>query len=247
MTWYFYNNRGILKQEGLEDPLPVGLVTAFVSDNSPSPIIPAGWLLCDGALQTSAVYPELSSILAYPAAPGATFNVPNLNTRFPVGAGIRPLKSIGGITQHPHTIANHTHSNTHRHVMVTGHSHIGDHKHRSGTHQHGSTNFSLAAETGSQRIADDTGAGLTLSAKGPGSGASHTHDITGVLASTTDVVADFMTTIDSDTNSVPVNSGTQAIPLQASASAAPTPVDKLPPYLNVYYIIKAVDFSGGYI
>ena len=244
MAWYFYNNRGVLRTDGLEDPLPVGLMTSLVSDDA-TPPVPDGWLLCDGSAHLTATYPQLAAILAYPAAPGASFNVPNMNYRFPVGTGSAPLKSVGGAVQHPHTISAHTHTNTHRHDMVTGHAHGAHHKHRAGNHTHGNT-LSLAAEAGGQRIADDTGGGSTLSAKGPGSGASHTHGISGGVTNSSDVVADYML-VYSNANSAPVSSSSLAIGLQANASVISPVVDKLPPYLNVYCIIKAVDFSGGYI
>ena len=248
MPWYFYNNRGILKQAGLPDALPVGLMSASVSIDNPTLSVPTGWLLCDGSVQTSATYPDLAAILAYPAAPGATFNVPNLNTRIPIGVdGTYTVGSTGGLAQHPHSINNHTHINDHAHTTAT-HQHNADHKHDSdgSSHTHGNGSFKLNPETGGERHAFDTDGGDTTTAKGVGSGDSHDHGVTGSTGQPSSALLSYVSTIDSSSSGGNA-SGNQSTSLGATTPSITGAVDTLPPYLNVYVIIKAVDLSGTYV
>ena len=67
--------------------MPTGAVIPWAS---PNPTPPIGWLFCDGAVLTSAVYPDLYAVIgqAYdPVLPAGTFRLPNLNNRVPVGKG----------------------------------------------------------------------------------------------------------------------------------------------------------------
>jgi microcystin-dependent protein len=63
----------------------VGQIVAFAGS-----VAPSKWLLCDGGLAEISVFPELYALIgtAYMASPPAgTFAIPNLQTRFPFGAG----------------------------------------------------------------------------------------------------------------------------------------------------------------
>jgi microcystin-dependent protein len=63
----------------------VGQIIAYVGTTPPSK-----WLLCDGGLAEISVFPELYALIgnAYmDTAPAGTFAIPNLQTRFPFGAG----------------------------------------------------------------------------------------------------------------------------------------------------------------
>ena len=258
MPWYFYNNRGILKQEGVTDDIPIGLMTSIVSDQ-PVPPIPSGWLLCDGSLKTTATYPKLAAILAYPAAPGASFNLPNLDGKIPVGtSGSYPIRTTGGNNQHPHTIAGHTHSNDHTHNVTDAHQHSASHKHSfdGSSHAHNNGTYSLAAETGSTILVYETAGGSTKIVKGPGASPSHNHGVGGITGQPDGPVDTGPPNIVNSTSylspytSTNVASGAtdaRTALLQSSASVISPVVDVLPPYLNMYYIIKAVDLSGTYL
>lgn len=64
-------------------PNPVGSLQAYAGASAPT-----GWLLCDGTLYSTSVYPELFSVLGYTyGGSGASFNVPDLRGRAPIGAG----------------------------------------------------------------------------------------------------------------------------------------------------------------
>lgn len=69
-----------------------------------SEVIPEGFLLCDGAEYLRAEYPELFAAIGIQYGEGdgsTTFNVPNLQTRVPVGAGDGyELGATGGEEKH---------------------------------------------------------------------------------------------------------------------------------------------------
>lgn len=239
MPWYFYNNRGVLKQPGIADPLPVGLISPMVSIDNPVLVPPSGWLLCNGAVQPTASYPELAAVLAYPAAPGVTFTLPNLNGDFVMGAsGTYPLNSVGGTSQHPHTINGHTHTNTHQHTVTDPHFHNVNHGHTGASHAHGGGPYNVGAASGGVTTLL-TGAGLTTSSHG-----NHVHTLVGSTGSDDAGGANKTVALG---NSGTGTSGTDSTGLDSTTPVISPVVDTLPPYLNVYYIIKAVDFSGTYI
>lgn len=243
MPWYFYNNRGVLKQPGIADALPVGLISFMVSTDFPTLTAPSGWLLCNGASYPTATYPELAAVLAYPGVPGVNFNVPNLSSEFPIGAsGGYPLNSSGGTAQHPHTINSHSHTNTHSHSVTSTHTHGVTHNHLGGTHIHGGGPYNIGAATGGVTTLF-TGAGLTTSSHG-----DHTHALTGNTGVTgDDSTANHTGNTNGAGSTTFTNVGGKSTPLDSTTPAISPVVDVLPPYLNTYCIIKAVDFSGTYI
>lgn len=97
--------------------VPSGSMTMFAGDNAPS-----GWLICDGSAIDRTTYADLFSILGTKYGLGngtTTFNLPDLQNRFPVGRGPAPWSDIlnekGGskdliVVSHTHSTPNHTHS-----------------------------------------------------------------------------------------------------------------------------------------
>ena len=81
--------------------VPSGAVLPFAY-NVTTGIVPAGWLLCDGSVYTTAVYPTLGALLGntYGGSTG-TFGVPNLSGLFIRGAG---TQTSGGVTYSAGTI-----------------------------------------------------------------------------------------------------------------------------------------------
>ncbi|HCX23957.1 MAG TPA: hypothetical protein DHN29_18695, partial [Cytophagales bacterium] len=73
--------------------MPVGSIIAFAGNNAPT-----GWLFCDGQAVDAGKYPELHQVVGN--------NVPDLRSRFPLGAGqgpgltSRPLNGSGGEETH---------------------------------------------------------------------------------------------------------------------------------------------------
>jgi microcystin-dependent protein len=108
-----------------------------------SNIVPAGWLLCDGAAYSRGQYQALFDAIGttYGAGDGSsTFNVPDLRGRFPLGAGPSdPIGRAAGARRvalraeempvHSHSVYDPTHAHGvydpgHAHsVAAYGHSH----------------------------------------------------------------------------------------------------------------------------
>lgn len=89
-------------------------------------VVPEGFLLCDGGAYSRAEYPELFAAIGtmYGSGDGtATFNVPDLRTRVPVGAGAGyDLGDVGGEAKHTLTVdemPSHT-LNLENHVGTSG-------------------------------------------------------------------------------------------------------------------------------
>jgi microcystin-dependent protein len=95
--------------------VPAGTIVAYGGSTPP-----AGWLLCDGAAQSSTTYPDLFGAIGYTwGGSGGTFNVPDLRGRAPIGSGQgsgltnRTLAGNGGEETHTLTIPempNHNHT-----------------------------------------------------------------------------------------------------------------------------------------
>lgn len=265
MTWYNYNKRGVLAQPAPADPIPVGTITMFVSvSGTPSTAVQAGWLLCNGAIYSSATYPLLYQVLTGLPAPlvPVNFSIPSLDTKFPFGASpTRALK--GSDTSTPRTSHDHggTSTNTHQHTFsshthtLANHGHSYGHNH-SDNHAHGVGTYITTSPVGGDNAYEPDGihpigggpaiAGQSFIAKGVGSGDQHEHIISGTVNTNTDAVF-------SNNGYTAGSSGTLAavaqpgITVDASGTGLTTPSPILPPYINVYFIVKAVDFSGTYI
>lgn len=95
-------------QKGDIDPNGVPVPKAGFIYPLATPEVPDGFLLCDGAAYNRADYPELFEAIGtyYGEGDGSTtFNVPNLQTRVPVGAGgDYALGDVGGEATHTLTI-----------------------------------------------------------------------------------------------------------------------------------------------
>lgn len=106
-------------------------------------IAPAGWLLCDGtSYSTTGIYAALFGVIGYTyGGSGASFRVPDLRGRFPMGAGAgvgltsRTLGATGGeenhilsepeLAVHMHNVhSTGTTNTTHNHAGVGGLSEV---------------------------------------------------------------------------------------------------------------------------
>lgn len=94
--------------QNLSNPSPTGSMVAFGGATAPT-----GWLLCDGAAISRTTYSALFATLStnYGVGDGSTtFNIPNLQGRFPVGkdgsAEFATLGQSGGNKTHSHTLSN---------------------------------------------------------------------------------------------------------------------------------------------
>jgi len=87
---------------------PAGAITAFGGTTAPT-----GWFICNGGAISRTTYAALFAVLstAYGAGDGSTtFNLPNLEGRFPVGqdgsADFATNGQSGGNKTHSHTLSN---------------------------------------------------------------------------------------------------------------------------------------------
>ena len=84
---------------------PIGSVTMFAGATPP-----ANWLLCQGqSLATTGTYAALFAIIGYAfGGSGANFNLPNLRSKFPLGAnpGSNPIGQTGGAYSYTIAVGN---------------------------------------------------------------------------------------------------------------------------------------------
>ena len=91
---------------------PTGVISAYGGSSAPS-----GWLMCDGAAVSRTTYSDLFTAISttYGAGDGSTtFNLPDLQQRFPLGKAASgtgsTLGDTGGAIDHTHAGPSHTHS-----------------------------------------------------------------------------------------------------------------------------------------
>lgn len=139
----------------VDNNIPVGSITMFAGGPGavpPAPqTVPAGWALCDGSLKgtTDPLYAALFAVIGYTyGGTGGNFNLPNLQSRFPVGRSTVGDASFDGLGEtggnrnaspiaHTHSLSGHSHTVTitatdtnHVHSMLS-HQHTMDHDHGS--------------------------------------------------------------------------------------------------------------------
>ena len=143
-------------KEYVDTVFPVGIMFPYGGATAPA----GRWVLANGAALNTVTYPRLFAVLGYRyGGSGASFNVPNMAARVPVGLDSTQVRfdatgKTGGSTtlpvpQHQHGMA-HTHgvnitsgtvSADHTHSFTTG-TESADHAHgfatsTDGSHQHG--------------------------------------------------------------------------------------------------------------
>jgi microcystin-dependent protein len=103
--------------------VPPGGIVAYGGLTAPS-----GWLLCDGSAVSSTTYPNLYAVILNRfGGSGSSFNLPNLQQRFPLGKAVSgtgaTVGATGGLIDHTHSGPSHTHTvNAHNHD-IAGHTH----------------------------------------------------------------------------------------------------------------------------
>lgn len=101
---------------GVALSVPLGAIFAFGGS-----VAPQRYLTCDGSAVSNATYKDLFDIIGTTyGGGGATFNLPNLRQRFPIGQGLTgPASTLGfaaGEFNHTHTGPSHQHTvNAHVH------------------------------------------------------------------------------------------------------------------------------------
>lgn len=215
----------ITAQGGEGTSVPTGTIVMYGGT-----AIPAGWLTANGAAVNRTAYAALFAAIGttYGAGDGSTtFALPNLVSRFPVGAGaFAALGTSGGLTsttltvshipQHVHTIPNHTHTMDHDHpIVATGTMN------QNAVHTHAFTGDIYPYSGGAAQ-------GLHF-----GSGASHPGYGEFIYQTNTDHThyVDLPNYTGSTGSAGAGNTG-------AYGTASPTAVPTVPPYTSVNFIIK---------
>ena len=193
--------------------MPEGSIVAYAGS-----VEPAGWLFCHGqAVARAGTYALLFAAIGTTYGPGDgsnTFNLPNLQQRFPLGKASSgepglTLGSTGGVINHKHNVATHTHTiNSHSHTL----SDAGAAKIYVNTSS--SPDALRWAEVGTSSYATNGNTAFTVNSGGGGPG---------------------------NTNGVGLIGSTDGTSLSTNANTSPTetePTSGLPPYLTVNYIIK---------
>ncbi len=108
---------------------PVGVPSGSIQMYAGN-VVPAGWLECNGQAVSRGVYAALFAAIGTTWGAGdglATFNLPDLRSRAPIGAGQgaglanRPFSSIGGEETHQLTVQEMP---THNHIPPGGFGHV---------------------------------------------------------------------------------------------------------------------------
>ncbi len=145
---------------------PTGQIAAFGSVS-----IPVGWLICDGSAIDRITYAALFSVIGttYGIGDGATtFNLPNLQDRFALGAGVTPLGNSGGASSVTLSSANlpaHNHGITdpgHTHTTLATASNV-----TTGTDPGGVTTGGTTGSSTTGVTTNNTGSGTSFSVLPP--------------------------------------------------------------------------------
>jgi microcystin-dependent protein len=194
---------------------------------------PTNWLMCDGSSLSTTTYATLFNVIGYRfGGAGATFNLPNMVQRFPLGAGTNQPGATGGsfsftigvanLPSHAHAITDVTHNHG---INQTAHSHPdGGHSHGASQDPHSHT---VGGTTGPAGLGAAAGSGATL------------------VTATTSTAQPNVTVAASGANigaqnaSITLNpSGTGLSTTQPTGSG--TPMTIVPQWVALNYVIRAV-------
>jgi microcystin-dependent protein len=178
------------------------------------------WLWCDGSEVSRLTYSDLFSVIGVTYGSGNgidTFNLPDFRFRFPLGSnGSNDSQLVaGGASSHVMTLAEmpvHSHGIGTLEILYSGeHSHT----YVDPGHNHGGSTGTARFNTG--------GSGMYSSGSGTDTGV-HSHTIP---TGTTGI------TINSDGNH------THSLQGLTDAQGLSQPIDMMPPYQTIHYIIRA--------
>jgi len=153
--------------------MPVGSITMYGS-NTP----PTGYFICNGQPLSRSTYAALFAVISttYGAGDGfSTFNVPDLQQRFPLGKAASgtgaTLGGSGGAIDHTHTVAGHSHSMSGAGATLATGTESANHTHALGY----GTNLVAGA------VAKPGSFSGTSTADTSGQSANHTHALSGSI------------------------------------------------------------------
>jgi microcystin-dependent protein len=212
--------------------IPTGAITAYGAGSAPS-----GWLLCDGTAVNRTTYATLFGIIGttYGVGDGSTtFNIPNLQQKFPLGKAASgtgaTLGGTGGAIDHTHTSAAHTHT-------------VASHTHGMASHTHTAAHSHTLSDAGAAKVtytSTDTFLGRTNTASWSYTATTAPDVPWAASSSTQSTGAGLVGSTDSatPTTSGPSSANTDGTALTTDSTTPGATGANNPPYLVVNYIIK---------
>jgi microcystin-dependent protein len=213
--------------------VPVGTIAMFGGATPP-----ANWLICNGAsLATVGTYAALFAVIKYAfGGSGANFNLPNLTSVFPLGAGNSAVGSTGGtfsysigvanLPSHAHPITDLAHNHgvnqwSHTHGDGGGHGHgASQSPHSHGVSIGGSFGYGYGPNYPPSPLVQTGSTGMTTDTQQPAVSVAAAH-----------------VSLDTQTSGVSLNaSGTGLSTTQAVGSGSPMTI--IPYYVALNFIIK---------
>ena len=203
---------------------PPGMVVGFAGTTAP-----AGWFLCDGAEISKTTYPELAAVIGttYGAAQISTnFKLPNLNGRMIVGAGTS--------TNTAYNQASDNYTNSTPNIALAangGYSNIRIQATQMPPHNHAFTPDWWGDDGGGGAPGMDHGGGARY---GTANGLNYNYRENGINA---EFQAYSVTTITGGLNITNSGAAASSSPYKGLPPAT-SPINNMPPYLGINYIIK---------
>ena len=237
-----YNDLRADTQEVFNSAVPLGSVTMWAGADTD---VPDGWDLCDGSAIDRTTYSELFTLLGTTFGSGdgsTTFNVPDMQDRFVVGAGSSYSRNAQGGSNtvnsaHSHTVNSHSHSiSTHYHTVNSHRHYTGAHSHGAGSYRaqwyRNSTYSSYANFASSDGWTSDTLINLYNSSSSS-TGQSHGLVVSGSSSSANAGYTDYQAPTTNYAGAT--NTGSTS---PSTNSAGSSTLENRPPYIGLFYIIK---------
>jgi microcystin-dependent protein len=216
----------VLVASMLDEIIPPGTIWPYAG-----PVIPVGWLLCNGVAVSRATYARLFVAIGdyWGAGNGTTtFNLPDLVGRVPLGASAgHPLAQRSGSElgpAHTHGLAGHTHASTAHAHSLNGHTHT-----TNLAHEH------TASAGGPLGTVHRVVVGTGTDPNHPND--AHTHAVTVIGVGTTATPVAASATADTGSATPAATGGPSGAGLTDAAGYASTV--NLPPFGAVQFIIRA--------
>jgi microcystin-dependent protein len=197
---------------------------------------PSNWLLCQGqSLATTGAYAGLFAVIGYAfGGSGPNFNLPNLQQKFPLGAGPNPLGSAGGALAVTLAAANmpaHNHA-----VSDPGHTHVvaqSGHTHPDPGHTHGGSG---SQDPHSHTVSGQPSAPGAGAAGGSGTGFTGTNATSSAQPNVYVNVAAAAAGLQAANANVSINAAPTGVTTQNAGSGAAFNI--VPPFQAINFIIR---------
>jgi microcystin-dependent protein len=199
---------------------------------------PANWLICNGASLDTTAYAGLFAVFGYAfGGSGANFNLPDLRSRFPMGAGT--LAATGGEAAHTLTaaeLASHAHPITD--IAHTHSAYQSPHNHGITTGGHSHTIFTGAhTHTVPNNVVVGSGSGLTNGGASFSLQGNPTTSTAGNLGGNTDTAGNLGGITDTQAPGVGINAAGTGLSTTVSVGSGAAH-NNLPPFLTINFIVR---------